>query len=93
MSVFIFDENDDARQCGSYYTEIVDQGKRENGRRRNRMRKSLSQIATRENIVLSCRIFSLISYITTSKKKNPRDTEREEASEQASKRERQEVND
>jgi hypothetical protein len=29
MSVFIFDENDDARQCGSYYPEIVDQAQRE----------------------------------------------------------------
>jgi hypothetical protein len=27
MSVFIFDENDNARQCGSYYPEIVDQEK------------------------------------------------------------------
>lgn len=77
MSVFIFDENDDARQCGSYYPEIVDQGKkreREN-RRRNGTRKSLSQIATRRNIVFSCRIFSLISYITTTKKEKSRDRE------------------
>jgi hypothetical protein len=29
MSIFIFDENDEARQCGSYYSEIVDQAKRE----------------------------------------------------------------
>ncbi len=29
MSVFIFDENGNARQCGSYYPEIVDQVKRE----------------------------------------------------------------
>jgi hypothetical protein len=50
--------------------------KRENRKRRRRRRsygtrKSLSQIAVREKIVLSCRIFSLISYIieTTEKDK------------------------
>jgi len=29
MSVFIFDENVDARRCDSYYPEIIDQTKRE----------------------------------------------------------------
>jgi hypothetical protein len=29
MSIFIFDKNDDARQCGSYYPEIVNLTKKE----------------------------------------------------------------